>query len=55
MRLKAQFAQWRQRDLSQERYAILFLEGFHLMVRMARRVVGVAVLGDAEDGTKRLV
>ncbi len=57
-RLKEQFAQWSGRDLSQERYAILFLDGFHLKVRMARRVVSVpvlAALGVAPDGTKRLV
>ena len=57
-RLKEQFAQWSGRDLSQERFAILFLDGFHLKVRMARRVVSVpvlAVLGVAPDGTKRLV
>jgi transposase-like protein len=57
-RLKAQFTQWSERDLSRERYAILFLDGFHLKVRMARRVVSVpvlAVLGVAPDGTKRLV
>jgi len=57
-RLKEQFAQWSGRDLSQECYAILFLDGFHLKVRMARRVVSVpvlAVLGVAPDGTKRLV
>lgn len=57
-RLRAQFAQWSERDLSEERYAILFLDGFHLKVRMARRVVSVpvlAALGVAPDGTKRLV
>jgi putative transposase len=57
-RLKAEFAQWRERDLAGERYAILFLDGMHLKVRMARRVVSVpvlAVLGVAEDGTKRLL
>jgi len=57
-RLKAQFAQWSERDLSEERYGILFLDGFHLKVRMARRVVSVpvlAALGVAPDGTKRLV
>jgi transposase-like protein len=57
-RLKAQFAQWSERDLSEERYAILFLDGFHLKVRMARRVVSVpvlAALGVAADGSKRLV
>jgi transposase-like protein len=57
-RLKEQFRHWSERDLSEERYAILFLDAFHLKVRMARRVVSVpvlAVLGVAEDGTKRLV
>jgi transposase-like protein len=57
-RLQAQFRGWSERDLSGERYAIVFLDGFHLKVRMARRVVSVpvlAVLGVAEDGAKRLV
>jgi len=31
--LKAQFAQWRQRDLSQETIAYLFLDGYYLGVR----------------------
>jgi putative transposase len=57
-RLKALFAAWSERDLSAERYGILFLDGFHLKVRLARRVVSVpvlAALGVAPDGTKRLV
>lgn len=57
-RLKAHFATWRERDLSDEVYAILYLDGFHLKVRMARRVISVpvlAVLGVAVDGSKRLV
>jgi len=57
-RLKELFRRWSERDLSKERYAILFLDGFHLKVRMARRVVSVpvlAVLGVSEDGTKQLV
>lgn len=57
-RLKALFESWDQRDLSEERYAILYLDGFHLKVRLARRVVAVpvlAVLGVAEDGTKVLL
>jgi transposase-like protein len=57
-RLKALKEAWDDRDLTQERYAVLFLDGFHLKVRMARRVVSVpvlAVLGVAEDGTKVLV
>ena len=56
-RLKEQFAQWSERDLSDERYAIVLLDGMHLKVRMARRVISVpvlVVLGVAEDGTKRL-
>jgi transposase-like protein len=57
-RLQVLFAGWSERDVSEERSAILFLDGFHLKVRMARRVVSVpvlAVLGVAEDGTKCLV
>jgi len=57
-RLKEQFATWSERDLSNERWAIVFLDGFHLKVRMARRVVSVpvlAVLGVAADGAKQLV
>lgn len=57
-RLKALFEAWDTRELSQERYAILFLDGFHLKVRLARRIVAVpvlAVLGVAEDGGKVLV
>jgi transposase-like protein len=57
-RLKDLFRRWSERDVSEERYAILFLDGFHLKVRMARRVVSVpvlAVLGVAEDGRKQLV
>ncbi len=57
-RLKALFQAWDGRDLSEERYAILYLDAIHLKVRLARRVVSVpvlAVLGVAEDGTKVLV
>ena len=57
-RLKALFASWNERDLSHERYGVLFLDGFHLKVRLARRVVSVpvlGVLGVAENGTKVLV
>jgi len=57
-RLKALFATWRDRDLATERYPILFLDGFHLKIRLARRVVSVpvlAVLGVAENGQKCLV
>jgi putative transposase len=58
-RLKALFAAWQTRDLHGERYAILFLDGFHLKVRLvSRRVIAVpvlAVLGVTESGQKRLV
>jgi len=57
-RLKEHFARWSERDLSEERYAIVYLDGFHMKVRLARRVVSVpvlAVLGVAEDGSKVLV
>ena len=54
-RLKALFATWQDRDLSAERSPIIFLDGFHLKVRVARRVVSVpvlAALGVAENGQK---
>ena len=57
-RLKAMFAEWSHRDLSSESYKILYLDGFHLKVRMARRVISVPILvalGIAEDGSKRLL
>jgi transposase-like protein len=57
-RLKKLFETWSYRDLSSERYAVLYLDGFHLKIRVARRVVSVpvlAVLGVAEDGTKVLI
>jgi transposase-like protein len=57
-RLEGLFESWDQRDLSAERYSILFLDGLNLEVCLARRVVSVpvlAVLGVAEDGTKVLV
>ena len=57
-RLKEHFARWSERDLSEERYALVYLDGFHLKVRLARRVVSapvLAVLGVAEDGRKVLV
>lgn len=57
-RLKSHFATWRERGLAEESYAVLFLDGFHLKVRLARRVVTVpvlAALGVTEDGAKRLV
>jgi putative transposase len=57
-RLKALFATWQRRDLSSERYAVIVLDGFHLKVRLARRVVSVpvlAALGVTETGQKCLV
>ena len=57
-RLKALFATWQDRDLSAERYAVIFLDGFHLKVRLAKRVVSVpvlAALGVAESGQKCLL
>ena len=57
-RLKKLFWSWAARDLSEESYAILFLDAINLKVRMARRVVSVpvlAVLGVRENGLKVLV
>jgi putative transposase len=57
-RLKERFAAWRERDCAGERYALLFLDGFHVKVRLARRVVAVpmlAALGVRPNGQKVLV
>ena len=57
-RLKVLFATWQTRPLADERYAVLFLDGVHLKVRLARRVVAVPVLvalGGTLAGQKRLV
>ncbi len=57
-RIKAAFETWSERDLSEETFAVLYLDGIHLKVRMVRRVVSVPVLvalGAREDGTKELV
>ena len=57
-RLKERFAAWRQRELSDERILILYLDAMHLSVRLARRVVKVpvqVVLGVREDGQKVLL
>lgn len=57
-RLKTLFTTWQTRDLRGERYAVVFLDGFHLKVRLARRVLAVPVLtalGVMENGQKRLV
>ena len=57
-RLKALSATWQGRDLSTARYPIVFLDGFHLKLRVARRVVSVpvlAALGASETGQKCLL
>jgi transposase-like protein len=57
-KLKTLWASWDTRDLHQERYAVVFLDGFHLRVRLAGRVIVVpvlAALGVTETGQKQLV
>ncbi|MGH2604379.1 MAG: IS256 family transposase, partial [Dehalococcoidia bacterium] len=57
-RLKELFASWTSRDLSQESYPIVYLDGLHLKVRLARRVISVpvlAALGVNEEGQKVLL
>lgn len=57
-RVKEQFAVWQQRPLTDERYGVVFLDGFHLRVRLAGRVVVVpvlAALGVADTGQKQLL
>lgn len=58
VRLKELFARWNERPLTDADYPFLFLDGFHLKVRVVRRVVSVpvlAVLGVDEAGRKVLV
>lgn len=57
-RLKALFHHWKQRDLSQEHYMLIFLDGFHLKIRLAKRVVSAPVLvalGVGPEGSKQVV
>jgi transposase-like protein len=57
-RWKALFATWQGCDLSTERYPIVFFDGFHLKLRVARRVLSVPVLaafGVTETGQKCLL
>ncbi len=57
-RLSAQFEAWRQRDLSAEDIAILFLDGFNLKLRLGRKVESVPVLavtGIRTDGRRVLL
>ena len=57
-RLKTLWITWQTRELRHERYAVVFLDGFHLRVRLAGRVIVVpvlAALGVTETGQKQLV
>ena len=57
-RVKDQCAVWQQRPLTDERYGVVFLDGFHLRVRLAGRVVVVpvlAALGVTDTGHKQLL
>lgn len=57
-RLKASYEAWRTRDLSDESYAVLYLDALYLAVRLARRVVKVpvqVVLGVRTDGQKVVI
>jgi transposase-like protein len=57
-RLKASYEAWRTRDLSDESYAVLYLDAIYLAVRLARRVVKVpvqVVLGVRTDGQKVVI
>jgi transposase-like protein len=57
-RLSEGFEAWRTRDLSQEDIAIVFLDGFNLKIRLAKRVERVPVLcaiGVRSDGGRVLL
>ena len=57
-RLKDLFARWSERDLSEERYAIIFFDAINMRVRLAKRVVKVPVLvalGVEENGQKTVI
>ena len=57
-RVKDLFTTWQQRPLVEERYTVVFLDGFHLRVRLAGRVISVPVLAAlivTESGQKQLV
>lgn len=57
-RVKGTFEEWSRRSLEGQHFAVVYLDGIHLKVRMARRVVSVPVLvalGTREDGTKELM
>jgi putative transposase len=55
---EAHFLTWQQRPLTDERYAVVFLDAVHLRVRLAGRVISVpvlAALGVTASGQKQLV
>ncbi len=57
-RLSEGFETWRTRDLSQEDIAIVFLDGFNLKIRLAKRVERIPVLcaiGVRSDGGRVLL
>lgn len=57
-RIKGMFEEWDRRELSDERYAVIYLDALNLKVRLAKRVISVpvlAVLGVKGDGQKQLV
>lgn len=57
-RIKTSFESWSTRDLAEDRFKVLYLDGIHLKVRLVRRVVSAPVLialGVRDDGTKELV
>jgi putative transposase len=57
-RIKQMFETWDRRELREERYVVVYLDGLNLKVRLAKRVISVpvlAVLGVESDGQKRLV
>jgi len=58
IKLKSKFDEWMSRDLSAEGSLVLYLDGMHLPVRLARRVIRVpvqAVVGVRESGEKLLL
>ena len=52
-RLKERFEEWQNRALSEEVYAIVYLDGFHLKVRMAKRVNQRTRTGRARGRARR--
>ena len=57
-RLGEHFEAWKRRDLAAEDIALIFLDGFHLKVRLGRKVESLPVLcalGVRSDGSKVLL